>query len=210
MDNVFKNIDPEKRDRIINSALEEFSRNQFDKASTNNIVKNAKISKGLLFHYFNSKKELYEKLEEFTIQLIIDAIQENIDWNITDFFERVKQVSMIKGELIYQYPYLYDFMIMMIENTSVEELRQKSEEQSGDLVQKIYKYNIDFLKFRSDINLEAAMTIIRWTFEKFGEESMGALIKTEKEFDFKQLEQEAEKYIELLRKAFYKKEEKSE
>ena len=56
MEKIFKNIDIEKRDRIINSALEEFSKNRFEKASTNNIVKNANISKGLLFHYFANKK----------------------------------------------------------------------------------------------------------------------------------------------------------
>lgn len=57
---IFKNIDEEKRGRIINSALEEFSKNSFDKASTNIIVKNAGISKGSLFHYFKNKQELYE------------------------------------------------------------------------------------------------------------------------------------------------------
>ena len=39
MNEILKNMDAEKRDRIINAALEEFAKNGFDKASTNNIVK---------------------------------------------------------------------------------------------------------------------------------------------------------------------------
>jgi AcrR family transcriptional regulator len=44
MEEILKNMGEEKRNRIINSALEEFSKNSFEKASTNNIVKKAGIS----------------------------------------------------------------------------------------------------------------------------------------------------------------------
>ena len=52
MDEILKKMDQDKRERIINSSLEEFSKNKFEKASTNTIVKNANISKGLLFRVF--------------------------------------------------------------------------------------------------------------------------------------------------------------
>ena len=64
MDEILKNIDAEKRDRIINSAIDEFAMYPYEKASTNNIVKNAGISKGLLFHYFENKQELVQHLPE--------------------------------------------------------------------------------------------------------------------------------------------------
>ena len=63
MEDVLQKLDTEKKNRIINSAIEEFSKYPFNKASTNNIVKNAEISKGLLFHYFGNKKELYEYIQ---------------------------------------------------------------------------------------------------------------------------------------------------
>ena len=55
----FKNLTKQKQQVIINSAIEEFVRNGFDDASTNEIVLNANISKGSLFNYFRSKKDLY-------------------------------------------------------------------------------------------------------------------------------------------------------
>ena len=54
----FQSLETEKRERIINAALKEFAKNGYDKASTNDIVKEAEISKGSLFNYFNSKNEI--------------------------------------------------------------------------------------------------------------------------------------------------------
>lgn len=56
MDDLLLHVNPEKKERMINSALKEFSVNTFQKASTNTIVEEAGISKGLLFHYFGNKK----------------------------------------------------------------------------------------------------------------------------------------------------------
>ena len=46
------NLKKEKQDRMINAALKVFAMNGYQKASTDDIVKEAGISKGLLFHYF--------------------------------------------------------------------------------------------------------------------------------------------------------------
>lgn len=47
------------RERIIGAARDEFSRVGYRSASTNRIVSAAGVSKGLLFSYFGTKKELY-------------------------------------------------------------------------------------------------------------------------------------------------------
>lgn len=57
----------EKQARIINAAMKEFVKSGYDKASTNKIVKEANISKGSLFNYFHSKKELYLYLIEYGV-----------------------------------------------------------------------------------------------------------------------------------------------
>lgn len=49
----------EKKAEIIRIALEEFASCGYSGASTNTITKRAGISKGMLFHYFGSKKELF-------------------------------------------------------------------------------------------------------------------------------------------------------
>ncbi len=52
-------VETEKRQRIINAAIDEFMKG-YCKANTDIIVNNAGISKGLLFHYFGTKKKLTE------------------------------------------------------------------------------------------------------------------------------------------------------
>ena len=50
MNNKFFDLKKEKQDRMINAALKVFAIYGFNKASTDDIVKEAGISKGLLFH----------------------------------------------------------------------------------------------------------------------------------------------------------------
>lgn len=205
MNEIFKNINEEKRDRIINSALEEFSKNGFDKASTNIIVKNAGISKGSLFHYFKNKQELFEKLEEYMIETATHAVKNDINWEETDFFERMKQIVISKGEVMYQYPYIYDFISMVMEPKSMEEIRKKTEKVSSDLLSKVYTYNIDFSKFKEGLDMEKTMNIIRWTLEKFSEELWQEVKSKKRTIDFSEILRELEKYSTFLKNMFYKK-----
>lgn len=47
------------RQRILTAAMEEFSENSYENASLNVICAKHSISKGMLYHYFKDKKELY-------------------------------------------------------------------------------------------------------------------------------------------------------
>jgi TetR/AcrR family transcriptional regulator len=67
---TFAQLKTEKQQRIINAAWEEFSQKGFELASTNQIVKKAKIGKGMLFHYFNNKKELFLFLCDYCFEIL--------------------------------------------------------------------------------------------------------------------------------------------
>ena len=204
MDEILKNMDAKKRDRIINSSLEEFSKRGFDKASTNIIVKNAGISKGLLFHYFDNKKSLHSYLENYVIGTVISNIQEQIDWNETDFFNRMKNVALIKGRLTLKYPYIFNFFTTILTDKSLDEIYAYREDFAPGLMEKIYVYNIDYSKFKSALDLERTMKIINWVFEKFSLEILDKLLKTSETFEYKQIEEDFNKYVDILKEAFYK------
>lgn len=195
----FRATDLDKRDRIINSALAEFSVNSFDKASTNNIVKDAHVSKGLLYHYFKSKKELYEYLKEFVFLTIVDRIKKELNWAEMDFFKRIQQITFIKINVVKQYPKIYDFAMRLIRDSSLEEVKKISEKYSLDLLQKVYYENIDFSLFRDGIDVKKAMQVIQWTFEKYAE-----TISEAKTMDYEKVLSEVEDYIVLLKGSFYK------
>ncbi len=56
---AFEKLSPEKQNSILQAGIQEFSQKSFPDASTDAITQQAGISKGLLFHYFGSKKAFY-------------------------------------------------------------------------------------------------------------------------------------------------------
>ena len=63
-----------KRQEIIDAAMEEFGKNNYGEASLNAICRNGNISKGIIYHYFKNKDELYlvcvaESFKQLTIFL---------------------------------------------------------------------------------------------------------------------------------------------
>ena len=71
---TFLNLPDEKRQTIINAAIEEFAEYGLENASTNRIVANSGISKGSFYQYFDDKQDVFmylltvlenEKMEYF-------------------------------------------------------------------------------------------------------------------------------------------------
>ena len=54
----------ESRERILDAALEEFGEKGYEAASTNCVCRQADISKGLLFHYYKTKQQLFAEVLE--------------------------------------------------------------------------------------------------------------------------------------------------
>ena len=55
----FENLDPERRESILMAAQAEFTMNGYEQASLNTIIREAGISKGSLYYYFEDKTDLY-------------------------------------------------------------------------------------------------------------------------------------------------------
>ncbi len=56
---AFERIDDERKNRILEVGIEEFSSKGFEKANINIIAKNAGISIGLMYKYFATKEDLF-------------------------------------------------------------------------------------------------------------------------------------------------------
>lgn len=206
MENRLSYLDEKKRIKIINSAMEEFSNNTYDKASTNRIVEKAGISKGSLFNYFGSKEKLYKDLEIFSIKEMAEAIVEKLNWKEPDILIRVKEIVTIKMEVLQKYPHLLGFSKRIAANKSIEELKEIYEEYVPDIYEKIYYKNIDFTLFREDIEINEVMNILIWTFEKLGENYLKKINAGEK-VNIDEISEEANRYIKVLREGFYRWEE---
>ena len=56
MAQLFSSLPDEKQQQILDAAAEVFSREDYKRASTDDIAARAGISKGLLFYYFKNKE----------------------------------------------------------------------------------------------------------------------------------------------------------
>lgn len=202
----FYSLEPEKRERIINAALKEFARNGYEKASTNEIIKEAEISKGSLFNYFNSKKGLYLFLLDYVVE-VIDKIYDEVDWNETELFERMRQIGLIKFKIMKQYPQAFDFL-KNVPNENAPEVKSEIDTIGKNLIdsglQAGYK-NIDLTKFRDGMDMEKMMNIITWTIMGFAEQQRSKVGSFE-DLSIDVLS-EWEEYFDILKRCFYKKEE---
>ena len=207
MNDIMQSIDPVKRDRILNAAIEEFSTFPYEKASTNNIVKNAGISKGLLFHYFGNKEQLYETLIRFAIDTLFQEFGNKINWDETDLFDRLMQLTMAKMAIGKNYPQLFNFVknIVYFNSTGkIEEILALYNQYGFDFQQlyhDIFSKNIDYSKFRDQLTIADSINIVRWSLEKYGEENMMQLGSAALDFD--KVEADLARYVDIMKKAFY-------
>lgn len=202
----FKNLTKQKQQVIINSAIEEFVRNGFDDASTNEIVLNANISKGSLFNYFRSKKDLYLYLISWSIQ-IMESFYKKVDLTEHDLFKRIENVGQEKLKVQLDFPLVFDFLKSCIQEDNQEiknEINESVNEIYNKGLKKIYK-NIDYSNFKDNIDVDKAIEILNWTMFGFGEKSIAEIDSFKNSEDFGQYYiKEWNKYAEILKQTFYK------
>lgn len=110
MNDKFFDLKKEKQDRFINAALKLFGENGYKKASTDDIVKEAGVSKGLLFHYFGNKQGLYEFVYEYSRKYIRMEYEAVLSSYQVDFFELQRSIEMAKKNIMRTYPCMNVFM----------------------------------------------------------------------------------------------------
>ena len=93
MNERFFDLNREKQDRIINAALRIFAQNGYRHASTDIIVKEAGISKGLLFHYFTSKLGLFSFLFDYSIKYMLFEFDHLISAKEKNYFIICKEIG---------------------------------------------------------------------------------------------------------------------
>ena len=87
----FEKIDNEKRKRIIEAALSEFSSMGYNAANINVIAKKAGISIGSMYQYFASKENLFLTVMDEAYGVIENAIAgiENLEGTLFDKLDRI-------------------------------------------------------------------------------------------------------------------------
>ncbi|MRZ79986.1 TetR family transcriptional regulator [Paeniclostridium sordellii] len=205
LNKTFENLSEEKKLRIINSAIKEFANKGYKRATVDNIVSKAGISKGSIFQYFKNKERLYLYICDYQIKIITDEVFKQKENNGNDFFKLYKQASRVKFEILKKNPYIFKFFKTLYSDDS--QVAQKWLEnilKNKDQLVLNFIGDYDKSKFRDDIDIDMAIKTIELTFDGLSMKWMDKLSYENYESDLKSLFEEVENYINFYKKLYYK------
>lgn len=166
MNEKFFDLNREKQDRMINAALRVFAQNGYRHASTDVIVKEAGISKGLLFHYFTNKAGLFAFLFDYSVKYMLFEFERLVPAKEQDYFIIHKDMQRAKLNVLRSYPYMNEFIEKSLgeEQLDLNELIEDSKNTYLDALGKYYAQGTcDFL--RKDITVSQLNSLIRYTVD---------------------------------------------
>lgn len=169
MNEKFYNLSKEKQDRMINGAIKVFAMNGYDKASTDTIIQEAGISKGLLFHYFGSKKNLYLYVTEYCARFLTMELRSRVLDESKNLFERVKLVEEAKIRMLQDYPYLDLFLISNSAEVSPEVVACAKEwaREVDNVYSEMIEEKSDEDLIRGNLTLKEAREIVNLCMEGY-------------------------------------------
>ena len=141
---AFEKLSADKKELILSAGMKEFSQKPYKEASTDSITKACGISKGLLFHYFGSKKEFYFFCLERAMEKLTAQAQSKEEAN--DFSDILFSSMDQKFALCIHY---YDEMHMV--NMASRDAATEIVQQKAEMMQ----------KYAIQIKMKSAETIRR-------------------------------------------------
>lgn len=163
--------DPEKVKRIMVAATHEFASQGYTAAKTDAIAKNAEVSKGLIFHYYGSKQQLYFQTVVAATERIKAEVNPKAFEIPGDLVTLVVRSTKYKAEFGQQHP---DEMRLMI-NTygNVDKLPVKIQGEMQALYTQSLKVSqvmigqiVDRLPLRPEVDRDTVISLIMGVYNQ--------------------------------------------
>lgn len=164
-----------KKDDIINAALDEFGRYDYERASINTIIKNSDTSKGTFYHYFENKEALYLALIKIVGEEKVRFLQQNSKGALEPgytIFEMLKHQIETSMAFAVAYPTYAQFS-SKVANETGQEIKQKVQSIIGSNTNEFFnmliRKNIQQHKIRSDIPEEFICQLFTYMITQFND-----------------------------------------
>lgn len=199
-------LNTERRDAILNSALKEFTLRGFDDASTNVIAKEAGISKALMFHYVSNKQELFLVVYDFFSNLMKKDYFELINYDEKDIFNRLRQSYILQIKLMEKYPWILEYSKLSSKTRSSEinrEIEKRKQKEYANCYPKLFD-DIDISQFRKELDIEKCKQIIFWSNIGFTNQLLDEIRNTQNSsLNSRLIINKLDNYFDEFKKIFY-------
>ncbi|MBN2051747.1 MAG: TetR/AcrR family transcriptional regulator [Spirochaetales bacterium] len=209
MKRTFQNLGKEKREAIIDACIREFGEHGYEKATTDSIIRRIGISKGGLYEYVSSKKELFLFIVEYTYERLYDYLRRRIKEESIilsgDILERIYLVSGYAIDFYVEHP---EFVAIITKTYALED------DSLANTINTFF--HTQFLDIFGDSDADT----LAYEKDRVIDLLIWLLLKTRKDFlDELKLEPDIQKvkkgymdnwrfYISVLREGLYKKDKK--
>ncbi len=113
----FHKLDLDKREQLLDAAMEEFAEHGFEQASINRIIERAATSKGSMYYYFEHKEDLFMTVIAYGSEQIAGALEltgltahlESPTLSADDFWPQLEALSRRSSQFFLERPVLFRF-----------------------------------------------------------------------------------------------------
>lgn len=194
---------------MLEAAIKEFAEKGYSAASTNVIAKEAGVAKGLVFHYFGSKKGLYLAALDHCLETQMDYFMARVKPPYPpDIIDRVVEWGAVKLEMVHRFPLINRLLITAYLDVPAE-VKPEVDSRIHAIAERSWKLfwdGIDLTRLREDIDrrkavelLMAAMDGLQRRYVEQYRQNPGDLIARAHE-----VYREVREYTEILRYGLYK------
>lgn len=194
--------------------MDEFIENSYDEASLNNILKEARISKGSFYYHFKNKKELYlyiyDQVVKDKISYLNEAMKETMgDISRKDIFTILRFLGKISLEFAVKYPKYYKLGKRIFEEKNEEIkvltiVKAKSDE-SLILIEKLIKKAINNNELRDDFSVDFITRLLRHLMTNFSTICLDDMKDEIEGFDLDKILEVYDSYIDFIENGLGKK-----
>lgn len=147
------------REKIIQAAIQEFGTKTYEVASLNTICMENQISKGLIYHNFKNKDELYLECVNICYCELIKHLQE-LTSDEVDVQKKLKEILKARQDFFNENPFyrqIFFNSILMPPNHLVKELKSLRSNYN-DFLKTRYQEILMNMELRKDVTMEKALT----------------------------------------------------
>lgn len=140
------------RMKIIESALQEFNDKSYEKASMNHICQIGNISKGIIYHYFKDKDELYLECVGICFEKMMEHYATRDEYNMEIYMQY--RISFFK-----EYPHLRGIFFNTLLRTPQHLKREVAiiKKDFNELNLKVFKNALNHVQLRENITYQTAL-----------------------------------------------------
>lgn len=148
----------QSRQKIMDAAIQEFGEKSYGEASLNTICDTGNLSKGIIYHYFTDKDELYLACVKECFDKLTSFLNRD-DYDFTDFQRGINNYLAARYQFFRQYPhYSHLFFSTFLQPPThlikqIQELRKDFDAQST----RYYETALSHITLRENITNEEAM-----------------------------------------------------